>query len=150
MSNAFFMTADWLGFPLRGEGSGVPSAPVAPSAARSAGSSRVTSLRPVRRNASDVNEILTFQPKSYAEAGHIAAEFRLGIPVIINLADLNTADQRSMLHYILGLRDGLEGHLKRVTQTVFLLSPANVGVGEDEEEDVVDMAPADDYDIRRP
>ena len=149
MSNVLKSAGEWLGFPGLGGSNSVPSAPVAPAAARTNQAARVSSLRPVRRNATDISEILTFQPKTYAEAGIIASEFRQGIPVIINMADLSALDQRNMLHYILGLRDGLEGHLKRVTQTVFLLSPASVGVGE-EEDDVVEMAPADDYDIRRP
>jgi cell division inhibitor SepF len=44
-----------------------------------------------------------------------------------------------MLDFMLGLKEGLEGHLRRVTPKVYLLSPTNVLVSEpDESSDDVD------------
>lgn len=92
---------------------------------------RVTPLRSVRRG-SDVTEIHTIEPKSYQEAREVAEYFRVGIPVIVNMAELSEADARRMLDFMLGLKEGLMGHLKRVTPKVFLLTPETVGVNEED------------------
>jgi FtsZ-interacting cell division protein YlmF len=45
---------------------------------------------------------------------------------------------------MLGLQHGLQGHLQRVTQTVFLLAPAHVQINDEEPIDEV----ADDLLVR--
>jgi cell division inhibitor SepF len=50
------------------------------------------------------------------------------------MAQMSEADCRRMLDYMIGLAAGREGHLKRVTSKVFLLTPASVLVNEDEDE----------------
>lgn len=148
MSNPINKAIDYLGWG-RGEGQ-LPTAPAAPAAARSSLSTR--SLTPLRgsRRAGEVNEIVTFQPNSWEESKEIAATFREGTPVIVNMADLAGSDQRRLLDFMLGLQHGLEGHLKRVTKTVFLLSPTHVIVNEEGEPEVDGMENTDDLDIRRP
>ena len=49
---------------------------------------RVTSPRP-RRGSTDVAEIFTLEPKSYEEAPVVAAHFRVGIPVIVNMGEMS-------------------------------------------------------------
>jgi cell division inhibitor SepF len=66
------------------------------------------------------------------------------------MADLSGTDQRRLLDFMLGLQHGLEGNLKRVTKTVFLLSPTHVEVNEEGEPEVTGMEASDDLDIRRP
>lgn len=135
----------WLGL----RDGNLPTAPSSPAPARNAAAGRsLASVRPSRRP-TDVASILTFQPATWAESRDIAAEFRLGTPVIVNLADLPAAEKQRMLDFMLGLQAGLEGHLKRVTETVFLLTPAHIEVG-DEEDEVEQISAADDLDIRRP
>jgi len=147
MSNPINKAAAWLGLK---EDAGLPLAPVAPSAGRVASATR--SLTPLRssRRTGDINEIVTFQPTSWEESKEIAATFREGTPVIVNMADLGGNDQRRLLDFMLGLQHGLEGNLKRVTKTVFLLSPSHVLVNEEGEAEVTGMENADDLDIRRP
>jgi cell division inhibitor SepF len=93
----------------------------------------VTPIRP-RRGASDVNEIYTIEPKTYEEAPEVAANYRLGIPVIVNMGGMSEVDSKRMLDFMLGLKEGLEGHMKRVTPKVFLLTPNHVAVNNDEDE----------------
>lgn len=93
--------------------------------------SRVISPRP-RRGSTDVAEIFTLEPKSYEEAPVVAAHYRVGIPVIVNMGEMSEIDSRHMLDFMLGLKEGLEGHMRRVTPKVFLLTPTHVAVNEEQ------------------
>ncbi|MFS0730162.1 cell division protein SepF [Curtobacterium sp. 1P10AnD] len=76
----------------------------------------------------EMNEILTVHPREYKDAQSIAESFRDGIPVIINLTQMTEADARRMIDFASGLSLGLYGKIERVTNKVFLLSPAHVAV----------------------
>jgi cell division inhibitor SepF len=91
---------------------------------------RVIAPRP-RRGSNDVAEIFTIEPKSYEEAPMVAAHYRVGIPVIVNMGEMSEVDSRRMLDFMLGLKEGLEGHMRRVTPKVFLLTPTHVAVNEE-------------------
>ena len=89
-----------------------------------------------------MSEIVTLDPESYADAKEVAAHFRSGVPVIVNIGSMSEADAKRMLDFMIGLKEGLEGHLRRVTPKVFLLSPQNVAVtdadgDEDDPEDLM-------------
>ena len=92
---------------------------------------RVISPRP-RRGSNDVAEIFTIEPKAYEEAPLVAAHYRVGIPVIVNMGEMSEVDSRRMLDFMLGLKEGLEGHMRRVTPKVFLLTPTHVAVNEEQ------------------
>ena len=97
---------------------------------------------PKPRRAADMSEIVTLDPASYADAKEVAAHFRSGVPVIVNIGSMSEADAKRMLDFMIGLKEGLEGHLRRVTPKVFLLSPQNVAVtdadpDEDDPEDLM-------------
>jgi cell division inhibitor SepF len=149
MSNSLNRAMDFLG--LGGRDAGLPSAP-APAAAPRAVGNFTRSITPVRsaRRAGEINEIVTFQPKSWEDSIVIAATFREGTPVIVNIADLTALDQRRMVDFLLGVKHGLDGNIKRVTKTVFLLSPTHVVVADEDEPEVTGMENSDDLDIRRP
>ena len=72
--------------------------------------------------------ITTLQPRSYNEARQIGEEFRDGTPVIMNLTEMVDSDARRLVDFAAGLIFGLRGSIDRVTNKVFLLSPANVEV----------------------
>ncbi|HMM81582.1 MAG TPA: cell division protein SepF [Terrimesophilobacter sp.] len=134
----------------------VSSAPQGPSgASASAGSGQsghqqaqrapVTPLRRPSRAAAPVaemNEILTVHPRQYKDAQTIAESFREGIPVIINLSQMSESEARRLVDFASGLSQGLYGRIERVTNKVFLLSPAHVAVSGDqgEPESTVDAA----------
>ena len=101
---------------------------------------RASAPRP--RRSSDMSEIVTLDPQSYADAKEVAASFRTGVPVIVNIGAMSEADAKRMLDFMIGLKEGLEGGLRRVTPKVFLLSPINVAVtdadsDQDEQEDLM-------------
>jgi cell division inhibitor SepF len=72
--------------------------------------------------------ITTLHPTTYREARTIGEHFREGTPVIMNLTEMEEADARRLVDFGAGLAFGLRGTMERVTNRVFLLSPANVHV----------------------
>ncbi|MFL6074546.1 MAG: cell division protein SepF [Mycobacteriales bacterium] len=73
-------------------------------------------------------QITTLHPRNYNEARIIGEHVRSGIPVIMNLSEMDDSDARRLVDFAAGLTFGLRGTIDRVTNRVFLLSPANVQV----------------------
>ncbi|MQA25016.1 MAG: DUF552 domain-containing protein [Micromonosporaceae bacterium] len=72
--------------------------------------------------------ITTLHPTTYNEARTIGEHFRESVPVIMNLSEMDEADAKRLVDFAAGLAFGLRGTIERVTNRVFLLSPANVQV----------------------
>ena len=67
-------------------------------------------------------------PRTYNEARTIGENFRDGVPVIMNLGDMEDVDAKRLVDFAAGLIFGLHGSIERITSKVFLLSPNNVNV----------------------
>jgi cell division inhibitor SepF len=78
--------------------------------------------------AADLARITTLHPRTYNEARTIGEHFREGTPVIMNLTEMVDSDAKRLVDFAAGLIFGLHGSIERVTNKVFLLSPANVEV----------------------
>ena len=78
--------------------------------------------------AGDAYRITTLHPRSYNDARRIGEEFRENVPVIMNLTEMDDNDAKRIVDFAAGLVFGLRGTIERVTNKVFLLSPANVDV----------------------
>lgn len=76
----------------------------------------------------DLARITTLHPRTYNEARTIGEHFRDGTPVIMNLTEMVDSDAKRVVDFAAGLVFGLRGSFERVTNKVFLLSPANVEV----------------------
>ncbi|GAB3695928.1 cell division protein SepF [Nocardiopsis oceani] len=76
----------------------------------------------------DLARITTLHPRTYNEARTIGEHFREGTPVIMNLTEMVDSDAKRLVDFAAGLIFGLHGSIERVTNKVFLLSPANVEV----------------------
>jgi cell division inhibitor SepF len=72
--------------------------------------------------------ITTLHPRTYNEARTIGERFRDGMPVIMNLTEMDDSDAKRLVDFAAGLSFGLRGSIERVTAKVFLLSPQNVDV----------------------
>jgi cell division inhibitor SepF len=81
-----------------------------------------------------MSEIITLEPQTYADGKEVAAHYRQGVPVIVNIGGMSEADAKRMLDFMLGLKEALEGQIRRVTPKVFLLSPSHVEVNDGEPE----------------
>ncbi len=70
------------------------------------------------------------EPRAFSEAQAIADKFKVGVPVIMNLTMTDPDVARKMLDFASGLTYGLNGGLQKVSEKVFMLTPANVDVSD--------------------
>ncbi|MEU2601450.1 cell division protein SepF [Streptomyces hirsutus] len=70
----------------------------------------------------------TVTPDSFRDARAIGELFRDGIPVIMNLTAMEAGDAKRVVDFAAGLIFGLRGSIERVSNRVFLLSPADTEV----------------------
>ena len=92
-----------------------------------------TALAPRPRTA-EMSRITTVHPRTYNEARTIGEHFRDGVPVIMNLSEMEDVDAKRLVDFAAGLIFGLHGTIERVTSRVFLLSPQNVTVAAEDKE----------------
>lgn len=76
----------------------------------------------------DRRRIATIHPRNYSDALQVGEFFRDGVPVIMNLTDMDDAEARRIIDFAAGLAFGLHGEIERVTTRVFLLSPKDTVV----------------------
>lgn len=82
----------------------------------------------------DLSRIISVRPRSFNEARVIGENFRDGIPVIMNLSDMEEGDDRRLVDFAAGLIFGLRGNIERVSAKVFLLCPQNLVVGPEDKQ----------------
>lgn len=82
----------------------------------------------------DLSRIVKVNPRTFNEARTIGEHFRDGLPVIMNLTDMEDGDAKRLVDFAAGLIFGLRGTFERVTSKVFLLSPQNVSVTAEDKE----------------
>ncbi len=70
------------------------------------------------------------EPRAYAEAQAIADKFKMGVPVIMNLTMTDAELAKRLIDFASGLTYGLNGGLQKVSEKVFMLTPANVDVSD--------------------
>lgn len=75
-----------------------------------------------------LSRITTIHPTTYNEARVIGEHYRDGVPVIMNLSNLDDGDAKRLVDFAAGLVFGLHGTIEKVTSKVFLLSPSEVTV----------------------
>jgi cell division inhibitor SepF len=101
-----------------------------PPAQRSA-SPAATSVAPLSR-------ITTLHPRTYNEARVIGENFRDGVPVIMNLSEMDDTDAKRLVDFAAGLVFSVRGSIERVTNKVFLLSPPNVSVAAEDKQRIAE------------
>ncbi|MPV49515.1 MULTISPECIES: cell division protein SepF [unclassified Pseudactinotalea] len=89
-------------------------------------------ITPLPTARSSLRRITTVHPRTYNDAKVIGEAFRSGTPVIMNLTEMSDADAKRLVDFSAGLVFGLRGAIERVTNKVFLLSPATVEIASEE------------------
>jgi cell division inhibitor SepF len=79
-----------------------------------------------------VDHIVTLHPRMYSDVRGIGEHYRLGQPVIMNLSDMEESERKRMIDFASGLVFGHYGSIERVTSKVFLLTPPNVKVSNED------------------
>lgn len=90
---------------------------------------RPSVVRPLPRTSAKPH---TVTPSSFDEAQEVADRFKQNQPVILNLFGLDRDLARRMIDFSSGVCYALGGNMEKVTNGVYLLSPANVEVSDDE------------------
>ncbi|WP_332643608.1 cell division protein SepF [Aeromicrobium sp.] len=119
-----------------------PSVPISrqPAVVRPTPAPTVTSMeehrRPARRpsNSSDLQRIETVTPRTYNDARTVGEHYRSGVPVIMNLSEIDDDDAKRLVDFSAGLVFAAHGSINRVTAKVFLLSPENITVTDEDKQ----------------
>jgi len=90
--------------------------------------------RPVEAPRGELARIITLHPRTYNEARTIGEHFRDGVPVIMNLSEMDDNDAKRLVDFAAGLVFAVHGTIERVTAKVFLLSPPDVIVDAEEKQ----------------
>jgi cell division inhibitor SepF len=86
----------------------------------------------------EISRITTLHPRTYNEARTIGENFREGVPVIMNLSEMDDADAKRLVDFAAGLIFGVRGSIERVTNKVFLLCPPNVTVAAEDKQRIAE------------
>ena len=90
--------------------------------------------RPVSVPTSDLSRIETITPRTYNDARTVGEHYRVGVPVIMNLSEIDDDDAKRLVDFAAGLVFAAHGSINRVTAKVFLLSPSNVEVTDEDKQ----------------
>jgi cell division inhibitor SepF len=66
-------------------------------------------------------QIAVVRPRNFRDAATVGEYYRQGIPVIIDLEDMDNADARRIIDFASGLILGLRGDLERTSRRTFLI-----------------------------
>lgn len=94
------------------------------------GRSRTTVVRPMPVAASARPRLVV--PASFNQAQELADTFKGNQPVVMNLRHADREVSRRLIDFSSGLCYGLGGRMEKLDGQVYLLSPANIEVTEDE------------------
>lgn len=74
----------------------------------------------------------TLIPDSFGDAKVVADEFKRGIPVVLNLQSLERELARRLIDFASGLCYALDGSMEKIASQVFLLTPEEVEVSDED------------------
>ena len=97
-----------------------------------------TQVRPAQSTVAELSRITTLHPRTYNEARTIGENFREGVPVIMNLSEMDDSDAKRLVDFAAGLVFAVRGTIERVTAKVFLLSPPNVTVAAEDKQRIAE------------
>lgn len=105
--------------------------PLASEPGSGAVQTRPTVIRTMPSTAARVHVV---EPRGFDQAQEVGDRLKANQPVIISLQGLDRELQRRLIDFASGLTYALGGSMQRVADQVFLLSPTNVEVSQEEKE----------------
>jgi cell division inhibitor SepF len=91
-------------------------------------------VAPVARAVPAAARVHVIEPRSFNDAQEIGDRMKDAQPVIMNLQDVDRELQRRLIDFASGLCYALDGTMSKAADHVFLLTPRNVDVSDDEVE----------------
>jgi cell division inhibitor SepF len=91
----------------------------------------VSTIRPMPASSARVHVV---EPHGFNDAQEVGDRLKADQPVIINLQGLGRDLQRRLIDFSSGLTYAIGGSMARVADQVFLLTPSNVEVSQEEKE----------------
>ncbi len=95
-----------------------------------AGATSVGAVRAV----APATSVHVLDPKGFNDAQQVGDRLKAGTPVILNLQGLDRELQRRLIDFSSGLCYALSGTMSKAAEQVFLLTPQNVEVSDDDKE----------------
>ncbi len=92
---------------------------------------RTSAVKPIPMPATRVH---VMEPKGFNDAQEVGDRLKSGQPVILNLQGVERDLQRRLIDFASGLAYALNGTMSKAAEQVFLLTPSNVEVSEEEKE----------------
>lgn len=121
-----------IGTPSRGAEPGPNVRPLSRDEAP-AGTPRPSVVRTMP-SASTAARVHVVEPRGFNDAQEVGDRLKANQPVILNLQGLDRDLQRRLIDFSSGLAYALGGSMSRVADQVFLLTPSNVEVSQEEKE----------------
>ena len=96
--------------------------------------SRFTTMRGGKKNASNSMEVCVIKPSSFEDAREIAETLLADRTVILNMEGLDLALAQRLIDFISGACYAIDGNLQKVSNYIFIITPANVDISGDLQE----------------
>ena len=118
---------------------GLSPAPATPGFAPAVAPARPSPSPSVKISTPDAGaRVHIVAPTRFADAVEIANRLMSNQPVIVNMQTADRELQRRMIDFCSGATYALSGGMERVADEVFLLTPSNVKVSEEERQRLAD------------
>ncbi|MGK4585094.1 cell division protein SepF [Kitasatospora sp. HPMI-4] len=85
-------------------------------------------VAPVDTAAPAPAKIVSLKPTGFESARTVGEHIREGIPVVMDVTEMDDAEAKRMVDFASGLVFGTRGGIERIARRVFLLTPADVEV----------------------
>ncbi len=87
-------------------------------------------IRPV--SSTKQGRVHVVEPRNFNDAQRIADKFKINTPVILNLQQVDANLSKRVIDFVSGLTYAMDGGIQKVAEKVFLLTPKNTEVSDEE------------------
>ena len=105
----------------------------APQTLDRSGKTGLGSVKPINQQQGKQTVHIIF-PKDFKDSTEVAMLLRDGFPVILNLQYVASTSPRRVIDFCSGVTFVLDGHMERISHKIYLLTPPNVTVSQEEKE----------------
>lgn len=106
----------------------------APAEKRTFNSSKITPLRSKKSGGSEPMEVCVFKPSSFEDAREIGETLLAKQTVILNMEGVDVALAQRIVDFASGSCFALEGNLQKVSNFIFVITPAQISISGDLQE----------------